>query len=206
VRPLPGNLLLGYQETPTAAPPAQVAPLPTAVPATPLPSPTSTVPSVPSLGSPAAGGFRLVLQDSNFTGGYTTPDGRYRGHSALWLLAQTDPGPQSSVATARFNLNLQTGGPVGSPSLTLTGLDSSEQAGTPLSVTLNRQTLYKGPDPLPNDFPAERVGEGNWGSYTWKLDPGILSQGANVLTLTNLDTSAAAGFIIIDTAEIAWAP
>ena len=49
-------------------------------------------------------------------------------------------------------------------------------------------------------------GPGNWGLITWQVDPKVLQQGPNNMTITNLSagSSASEPFVALDQALIAW--
>jgi hypothetical protein len=105
-----------------------------------------------------------------------------------------------------FNLNKTAGGPIHLAYLTIAGLDSADEAKTPIRVVLNGQTIYEGPNPLANSNPQGSSLADPWGSYSWPVDPNVLLQGANTLNITNLARASAANppFLVLDYAAFTW--
>jgi hypothetical protein len=143
------------------------------------------------------------FQESDFTGGEMPQGGRYRGRTALLLNAG---GGVESTAMARFNLNLEAGGPIDGASLTVEGLDSSDAVKAIIRITLNNMVVYEGADPLANELSTSSQ-QANWTSHTWQIPGPAFRQGANTLTITNLSTSvggSAQPFVVFDLASISW--
>ena len=199
---------------PTNTPPPQdtATPEPTETPQPPLPTvtaaPEATTPPEPTntpeaQPPPPQGGTSVTLDDTQFSGGYTRTDGHYHGRTARWVYGQ---GTQYSTMTAHFKMS---GGPVGSASLAVVGVDSEDLPKTPIRITINGAVIYEGPDPLPNDLRTGPNGPGNWGSQAWEFDPTILHDGDNTLSIINLDPSDKVNyplFFMLDYATVSWGP
>lgn len=215
IAPLATVTPLPLTDTP-AIPTHTPAPLPTDTPALP-PQPTATAaptqPAAPTRtpkpkkGKPtpkpkdSGQGYEVTLEDADFEGGYTRSDGVYHGVTATWVYGQ---GTQYSSMSAQFDTDSP---PTGPATLTIRGLDSEDQAKTPIAISLNGSLIYQGLNPLPNDFATGVDGPGNWGVYTWAINPGIIQAGTNTLTITNLDPSSAINqppFFMLDYAQISW--
>jgi hypothetical protein len=91
--------------------------------------------------------------------------------------------------------------------LTIVGVDSEDQAKTPIRISINGIIIYEGPDPLANDSAAGPGGPGNWDSFSWQVNPGVFVGGANTLTISNLSPSDKTNyplFFMLDYATITW--
>lgn len=204
--PPPTNTPVPPEATATPAPPPPPETTDTPVPP-PQEQPTDTPvappppPEITDTPVPPQGGNTTTLDSSDFRGGYTRSNGRYHGRTAQWVYGQ---GTSYHTMTASFNLDQA---PQGVANLTIVGVDSEDPAKTPIRIEINGAVIYEGPDPLPNDFDTGPNGSGNWGSYTWQLNPGVLQQGSNSLSITNLDPSNKIGsppFFMLDYATISW--
>jgi hypothetical protein len=88
---------------------------------------------------------------------------------------------------ARFELNARTArNPLKNVNLTLAGLDSNGEEKTLVRIMLNGRLVFEGPNPLPDDSSSPLLEPGSWGSHTWAVDPALLLQGANILTIINV--------------------
>ncbi|MFL5735202.1 MAG: hypothetical protein ACJ78Q_18755, partial [Chloroflexia bacterium] len=141
------------------------------------------------------------------------PAGLYRARSAHLVLGPLAPDPRSRTLDCPFNLNKNAGGPIHLAYITLAGLDSPDEARTPIKVALNGKSIYEGPDPLENSAPAASGRPDPWNSYSLPVDPNLLLQGANTITITNLApsptvptslTSANLPFLVLDYAAVTW--
>ena len=189
---------------PPTLPPTDVSPPgvpPTAAPAAPTPPPAAGEKGRPIFDTPTppTGANRSVsLEDVAFEGGYRyPPPSVYEGRTAVWVYGQ---GTSFASMTAPFRLAAQPGG---TATLTLTGMDSEGAAKTPLRILVNGQTIFNGPDPLPNDYSPKA---GAWGAANWTFPASVLRPGDNTLTVENLSPSSALGipFIMIDSAQLHW--
>jgi Polysaccharide lyase family 4, domain III len=143
----------------------------------------------------------VILDDSAFSGGFRNKSGRYHGRTATWIYGQGTP---YNTMTANFDLDSV---PQSQAYLNVAGVDSEDPAKVPIRIIINGAVIYEGPDPLPNDSRSGPGGPGNWGSYTWEIGAGILQQGANSLSITNLDPSDKINypiFFMLDYATITW--
>lgn len=147
----------------------------------------------------------LLLEDTDFTGGYTPENGKYRDRTARYLYGQGTP---YNSAIGKFNLNLQVAQtPVNSAMVTLVGLASQTTASIPVRIELNGATVFEGPNPFPSDLGATIPGAGNWGTFSLQVKPEALRQGRNTLIITNLASGGQVGsspYIVIDRAAVAW--
>jgi hypothetical protein len=187
----------------TETPENEVADTPTPVP-TPSPSSTPEPPAKTVLVSSELT-HTLLLEDTDFTGGYTSENGKYRDRTALYLYGQGTP---YNASTGKFNLNLHVeGAPVKSALVTVVGLASQSTNSIPVRIELNGETIFDGPNPFPSDLGAAITGPGNWGTLNLPVKPETLRQGPNTLTITNLASGGQVGsapYIVIDRAAIAW--
>lgn len=173
--------------------------------APPTDTPEIVVPSMPPLRN-----WITTLEDTDFTGGYRRRDGVYHGVTATWVYGQgIDKSRQYSRMQAGFRLEAS---PIDDASVTIRGLDSEDRPGghvgkTEILIAVNDRTVYEGPNPLPDDFISGVNDPGNWGTFTWNIGPGILQQGYNVLSITNLElggTFSQPPFFMLDWTSIEW--
>ena len=150
------------------------------------------------LPTPAAAGLPLRLDDGAWAGGFGGEAGSftYGGRSAVVAYGQGTP---ASELSASFELAAP---PAGAVALTLEGMDSEGPAKTAISIVVNGQTIYSGPNPLPDD--DYNLDTGTWARHSFPLDPAVLRAGANSVTITNRSPGGfgAPPFIIIDYALI----
>lgn len=126
---------------------------------------------------PLAGGLAVTLEDTAWEGGYRRSDGVYAGRSATWVYAA---GTGYDSMRAEFSLPQAPGG---SAELLIEGMDSEGPRKTEIVIAVNGQTIYNGPNPLPDDdFVAET---GTWASHSFIFDAAILRAGANELLISN---------------------
>ncbi|MEO8288564.1 MAG: protein kinase [Chloroflexota bacterium] len=192
---------------PTAT--VEPAPLPTDTPAPgvePAPTVDSEPPTVEPLPlppdpTPQPGQFNSVTFDAyDFHGGYTNAAG-YHGRTAQWVYGL---GTAYSSMSVGFTVDEKPNGP---GTLNIVGIDSEDEAKTPVRISVNNSVIYEGPNPLPNDNTSGSAGPGNWGTVTFRLNPKILKQGENTITITNLDPSDKVNyplFVMIDSVTITW--
>ena len=72
---------------------------------------------------------------------------------------------------------------------------------------VNGTVIYEEPDPLPNDNSKGPGGEGNWGTASLDIPPGVLKEDENTLSITNLDPSDKINypiFVMLDYAVVSW--
>jgi serine/threonine-protein kinase len=199
-------------DTPEPLPPTEVPPTttpePTAVEPEPVPTeeptleptpepPTSTPEPITLLDSSGS----IIIQDNEFSGGFTNPNRLYHNVTARWVYGQ---GTRFNTMTASFNLDKA---PKGAARLTLTAVDSEDVAKTTIFIGINGTEIFRGPNPFPNDFQSGPNGTGNWGTHSWEFDAKTLSKGTNTLTITNLGPGACTNcpnFFMIDSATISW--
>jgi serine/threonine-protein kinase len=188
---------------PTDTPEPPPTPEPEPPPPTPEPQPEPEPEPEPSptpepLAEPAGS---VRVDDNGFAGGYTNANRLYHGVTAVWIYGR---GTRYHTMSTRFNIP---GRPRGAATLTIRGLDSEDAAKTPILITVNDTQIYSGGNPLPDDFASGPSGPGNWGTYSWRMDPGTLKGGANTLTISNLSSSACMNcpaFFMLDYVTIAW--
>ncbi|HEX9987340.1 MAG TPA: protein kinase [Chloroflexia bacterium] len=201
------------QAPPTEVPPTETLPppVPTNTPEPPSPAtpPEPTITPEPPADTPVPSdeGGRIRLDDNAFVGGFTNANRLYHGVTAMWVYGQRTA---YSSMSATFSV---VGAPAGPAALTIRGVDAEGAAGgfakIPIRITLNDTVLHDGPNPFPDDFANAGKGEGNWGLYTWDLAPGLLHEGSNTLTITNLTPDNRINypmFFMLDYAIITWGP
>ncbi len=222
--PAPPPTLTNTPIPPTEAPPTDTpAPVPTDTAAPALPTDTSVPEVVPTTPPATAtpppppptdtvevvsdtpvvqgnGTATILLDDTRFSGGFTNNGGTYHGLTAHWVYGQ---GTKYSTMTVTFNV----GQMPGAAALTVRGVDSEDAKKTQIRISLNGNVLYQGADPLPNDNANGPNRPGNWGLYVWQIPVGQLQQGANTLSITNLDQSSCINcpdFFMLDAAFITY--
>jgi hypothetical protein len=105
--------------------------------------------------------------------------------------------------SASFNID---GRPGGTGILTIRGQDSEDRGKTPIVISLNDTVVYAGENPLPDSTRGPNSA-GGWGTFSWRLDPGILREGANTLTISHTGAGCGMncpGFFMLDYAIISW--
>ena len=211
---------------PTAAPtdtpePTPVPPTDTPVPVVPtdtpepLPPPTETpevppspTPEPPPLEDPSPTPEEVPveppgsvqIEDNSFSGGYTNANRRYQGVTSVWVYGRST---QYHTMSASFNIPDRPRGP---GTLTIRGQDSEDRGKTPIVISLNDTVVYAGDNPLP-DSTRGPSSPGNWGTFSWRLDPGTLRQGANTITISHTGVGCGMncpGFFMLDYAIVSW--
>ncbi|ACZ42589.1 serine/threonine protein kinase [Thermobaculum terrenum ATCC BAA-798] len=170
------------------APPPKPTPTPTPTPTTePTPTPTREPTPTPTPRSTPArtGSVSIRLEDSFFRGGWSNEDG-YKGRSAQWIYGQRT---QYWRMSTRFVL---WGDREGMATLKLVGMDSEDSKKTRISILINDQEIFRGPDPLPND--TQNLNDsGNWGESTITFPSSLLNDGNNTLEIQNLEKNGGFG-------------
>ncbi len=167
---------------PVVATPILVAPtsIPTKAPVA-IAQPTPVAPPIPAASPLPAGLLTGRIEDTEWRGGYVrTGRAPFKGHTATWIYGASTP---YHTMTTPILLPLA-GQPQGTASLLIFGLDSEGASKTLISITVNGQEIYNGLDPLPND--SDALPAGNWGSYTWSFNAGLIHNGPNTITISNL--------------------
>ena len=165
---------------PAAAPPAPRArPAPARLPWLPL---LVGLALLAALGLWAAtrgpGGAEITLEDTAWEGGYRRSDGVYGGRTSTWVYAA---GSGFDTMGASFTLERAPGGRA---ELVVEGMDSEGPLKTEIVVAVNGQTIYNGPNPLPDDdFVFET---GTWASHSFPFDAALLRAGENRVTISNV--------------------
>ncbi|MBA3944989.1 MAG: protein kinase [Herpetosiphonaceae bacterium] len=194
---VPTQLPTTTTEPPTLVPVAPVVAtpvVPTAVPVVPtakpaIPTavlvatarPTAVAPAPPAASPLPAGPLMGRIEDTEWRGGYVRPGhAPYKGHTATWIYGTNTPY-QTMATTILLPL---AGQPQGTASLLIYGMDSEGAGKTLISISVNGQQIYNGLDPLPNDDDSSPAG--NWGSYTWTFNAGLIHNGPNTITISNL--------------------
>ncbi len=152
-------------------------------------SPTATV--VQTSPSPApAKPFALSFDSKGLQGAYERDDATLYGRLERALYGTGSPFSQGTIT---FKLDAL---PTETINLRLTGLDDERTAHCQLEVQLNGQTIFDGPDTLPN-APNGDNGEGGkdryWGGMSLAVPSGALKLGTNTLILRN--KTAWAGYL-----------
>jgi len=203
------------QPLPTDTPPPTIEPPPTVtseLPPTDTPvvdesTPTPELPTPEPVSTPVeptplpTGGNSVTIDGPGFSGGYTNSTATYHGRSAEWVYGQ---GTDYSSMQAVFTIDEKPRGP---GELTIVGVDSEDVPKTPMLIDINGKVIFEDRDPLPNDNSNGPNAPGNWGEVTFRIDPNVLQQGQNTITITNLDPSNKINypiFIMIDSATVTW--
>jgi hypothetical protein len=143
--------------------------------------PESNAPSTP-VGSDSSDITTIRLEDTDWSGGFTLDDGIYGGRTAQWIYG-TSTAYNTMVAT--FNIP---GQPAGEVEFTVEGMDSENEPKTPISINVNGQEVYNGPNPLPDDdgVPISELRDrGQWGNYTWHISANYFHAGSNEISISN---------------------
>jgi uncharacterized protein YraI len=165
------------------------------------PPPTDKL--VAQLGLDASHVAPLMVDDTDFTGGFSRHDGLYKGHTARWVYSQ-----KTRFARMHAIFDVQAtplGNNAGNVGLGLVGMDSEDSAKTPIRIAINGHTVYQGLDPLPNDFSPYNPEQGNWGEATLTFPASYLKPGANDLEITDLASEGRVGhvpFFLLDYAVV----
>lgn len=173
--------------TPTTPPPPTATgtvglrPIPTAT-LVPPPTPTLPPPAPIATPKPAAtpppkpvAAADVVIQSSAFQGG--AQEANHGGRNAVVLYGART---QFARATARFDLP----GAPREAELKIVGRDSRGQRETSIAIFLNDAEVFRGDNPFP---------DGQWTERRWQLQQGMLRQGANTLTIQNLENTDRVG-------------
>ncbi len=182
--------------TPTNTPEPELEPEPTIAPPPPAPEPDPTR---------SADEVSMVrLEDTDFSGGFTNRNGRYKGVTAQWVYSQqTD----YSEMEAPFEIE---GAPLGAGErnqavLSIQGMDSENAPKTQIRIEINGESIFEGANPLPND--NLNPNQGNWGERRFFFNADLLQEGGNTLTITNLEEQGDVGappFFMLDYALVAF--
>lgn len=160
---------------PTAEPPSVVE-LPTVESPSIIASPTPVSVLATTVAIP---GGEIDLEDTSFTGGFRNSGASiYGGRTSTWVYGQ---GSGYERMSASFTVQ---GVRSGMAMLVIEGMDSEDNAKTPLSIAVNNVVIFEGASPFPNDdIPLQ---SGVWDTLRLPFDTVLLQDGANVVSLTNL--------------------
>jgi hypothetical protein len=184
--------------TPTPVPPSPTAtallrPVTSATPTLPPPVPIAT----PKPGAKPGQSGTVEIPSTAFQGGFRTPDGNFRGQSAMLIYGQRTP---HSTMSARFELP----GEPREAQLRLNGLDSEDRDKTQVEILINERPFFRGPSPFQNDQGSRP--QAPWSDREVNITPGFLKEGSNLLTIRNLAESNNQGppFIAVHSATISY--
>jgi hypothetical protein len=144
----------------------------------------------------------VQIEDTALQGGYRNAGASiYRQRSATWVYGARTP---YAAMTAGFQLPAAPSGPA---RLVVVGLDSEDDAKTPISVSVNGVEVFSGPAPFENDtHDADFAGAAApWSEQAWAIPEGALRAGANTLVIRSLADSASVGtppFFMVDAARV----
>jgi hypothetical protein len=121
----------------------------------------------------------IVLEDTDWQGGYRRPGGQtYGGRTATWIYGSST---EYSVMRTRFAIADTF---AGTATLTIEGMDSEGRTKTPIQILVNGVEIYNGPNPLPDD--DQPLETGTWASQSWEFDAALLHMGQNEISISNL--------------------
>ena len=164
----------------------------------------STASATPTPAPPTRTSNTVELQSTNFSGQFNEGgDNTYRKFPAAWIY-----GNKTCCHTMQATFNLDAT-PEGPASLTIRGMDAQDTKKSQIVITINDKEIFKGENPLPDDFDTDnfRDGEGNWGTQTWDISPDVLVAGSNTLKISNLEDSSTVRnppWFMLNTAQINW--
>jgi hypothetical protein len=178
--------------TPTLPPPKPIATAPpTPAPPTPAPPP----PPASATAAPQAG--EVKVEDTAFQGGFRNPgDSSYRGRTATWVYGSRT---QYGRMTARFDLPATPR----DAQVWIVAVDSEGPARTRIAILVNDREIFRGPAPFPDDRPNQP--EAPWTERPFAVPEGTLHQGANTLTIQNLENGDRVNqppFLAVDQATV----
>lgn len=128
---------------------------------------------------PAVAGGEISLGDTDFTGGFRNSGASvYGGRTATWVYGR---GSGYDRMGASFRVS---GVRSGTAVLLIEGMDSEDGAKTPVQIAVNDVVLFEGASPFPNDDLP--LATGVWGTLRLTFDSGLLREGTNVVSITNL--------------------
>ena len=130
------------------------------------------------LASPITGISNLVtFAPDQWTGSAQVPDPAIYGRPAAALYAQSTGEGTGALSFALSD------DPTGDVLLTLVGLDDDAPTKTPIEVTIDKKSVYKG-DAWFQDW-GGKVGEGNWTTVQLTIPKGLLGPGVNDIIVSN---------------------
>jgi hypothetical protein len=167
------------------------------------PRATGARPSAEAPGQGATGPegstFEITFDDSTFSGGFRERAGPNQGRAILYLFGS---GTGFAVLTATFEIRVQ---PRGDARLAIVGLDSAGPDRTAIEVFLNKESVFRGRSPFRSADPRQTAA--SWTEHEWRVRSGTLRRGENVLTIRNLERSAAIGappYVVLDVARLTY--
>jgi hypothetical protein len=97
--------------------------------------------------------------------------------------------------------------PGGAARLVVVGLDSEDEAKTPISVSVNGVELFTGPAPFENDTTSQDFvnAPAPWSEEAWGIPPEALRAGTNTVEIRSLADSGNVGvppFFAVDAARV----
>lgn len=168
--------------------------------------PTSSIPTatfIPTAkGASTTTGINIIsnltrFEDTAWSGGWRNRgESRYGGRTATWIYGATT---SYSSMQAVFNLNRQ---PQGEAELRIEGMDSEDRAKTLITISINGQTIFDGPNPLSNDdLPLE---SGTWSLARFPFQANLLRLGSNRIIVQNRSNGpfGRPPFFMLDYAEL----
>lgn len=143
-----------------------------------------------------AGAESVRLDDDAWYGGWQQSK-TYGGRSATWIYGT---GTEFSTMEAAFELS---GQPWGEASLAVEGMDGENAPKMEISILVNGENIYTGPNRLPDD--DHDLATGTWATYTWPFDAARLQPGVNTITIVALSPGSVGQppFFMLDYADLA---
>jgi hypothetical protein len=155
--------------------------------------------------APAPAGFAVDFAAADWAGGYFRGDALAYGRP--WVAVY---GAQSAYPRATLAFALDAA-PIGTATLTVTGLDDELAGSTPISLEVNGQQVFAGPSPFASwDGRGDGAGAA-WTTVAFELPAGLLVAGRNEVALANLAPAGNFGappYVLLADAslEVATAP
>lgn len=141
------------------------------------PEPTET----PEAEEPAP--VSLDFSAADWQGGFTRSDSGFLGRP--WTAVY---GSQSGYGEASLSFSLDSA-PTGEADLSLTGVDDEAGGDSAISIAVNGVEIFSGPSPFPSWDGADQS-NGPWTAVSFPIPAGLLQEGDNQITVTNLSPSA----------------
>jgi serine/threonine-protein kinase len=124
----------------------------------------------------------LEFSADDWQGGFTRTDGGFLGRP--WTAVY---GANSGYGEATLSFELDAA-PTGEAELRITGVDDEAGSDGPISVLVNGVEIYSGPSPFPN-WDGGDTSTGPWREERFSIPAGLLQEGENQITVTNLNPS-----------------
>jgi tRNA A-37 threonylcarbamoyl transferase component Bud32 len=129
------------------------------------------------------GPISLSFSGTDWKSGFTRSDSNFLGRP--WTAVY---GSQSGYGQAVLIFSLDAA-PAGEADLSITGVDDEGGGDSPISIAVNGVEVFSGPSPFPS-WEGVDTSIGPWTAVSFTLPAGLIREGENQITVTNLSPSA----------------